>query len=430
MGKSKLDGSLFHRVSKIYSKHFYICKIFYDYKIFEGLDLPEVKTLVLGAGYVTTFFTVGLERLKRGEINPYGVPLASFDIGVDINDIKVVACVDVDARKVGKTMYDVARKFYKLRNVPHTLKGVVVYPGIEMGFVKELFPVGSLDYGGSFQRSVEEMYEFIRKTEPDVIVDATTTQYAEPFNEYRFLEKAVIERKLTPSQLYAYLALKLMEEGKPLSYVNLIPTPIANDYAYVSAAEKFGGLVLGDDGATGATPLTADILEHLRERNRRVLGVVQLNIGGNSDFKSLLDEKRSRAKEYTKSSIVEDILGYYTPSYIRPTGFLSSLGDKKFVSIYIEYTSFNDVKDEIIVNMRINDSPALAGYIVDLVRLAKLALNAGIYGTIYDINAFYMKKPGPPNSKNIARILAFERLISFIKTIAGRRQLNVQQSMF
>lgn len=391
--------------------------------------MPEVKTLMLGAGYVTTLFAVGLERLKRGEIEPYGVPLAGFDLGVDIEDIKVVACIDVDARKVGRTIYDIARRFYRLRSVPPTLKDVVVHPGIEMGFVKGLFPVSSLDYGGSFQHSIEEMYEFIGKAEPDVIVDATTTQYAEPFNEYRFLEAAVMERRLTPTQLYAYLALKLMEEGKQLSYVNLIPTPIANDYAYVLAAKKFGGLILGDDGATGATPLTADILEHLRERNRRVLGVVQLNIGGNSDFKSLLDEKRNRAKEYTKSSIVEDILGYYTPSYIKPTGFLSSLGDKKFVSMHIEYTSFNSAKDEIIINMRINDSPALAGYIVDLVRLAKLALNAGLNGTIYDVNAFYMKKPGPPNSKNVARILAFERLISFVKNIADGRQLNIQQSM-
>jgi len=392
--------------------------------------LTEVRTLILGAGYVATIFTVGLERLKRGEIKPYGVPLADFDIGIGIDDVKVVACVDVDARKVGKTMYDIAKRFYKLKSVPLTLKDVVVHPGIEMGFVRELFPIDSLDYEGDFQRSVEEMYAFIERTKPDVIVDVTTTQYAKPFNEYRCLEKAVEERKVTPTQLYAYLALRLMEEGRQLSYVNLIPTPIANDYAYVSTAGKFGGLILGDDGATGATPFTADMLEHLRERNRKVLGVVQLNIGGNSDFKSLLDEKRNRAKEYTKNSIVEDVLGYYTPSYIKPTGFLSSLGDKKFVSIHVEYISFNGVKDEIIVNMRMNDSPALAGYMVDLTRLAKSALNAGFYGTVYDINAFYMKKPGPPNSKNIARILAFERLKSFVKTIVDRNRLNIQQSMY
>ena len=392
--------------------------------------MTEVRTLILGAGYVATVFTVGLERLKRGEIKPYGVPLADFDIGIGIDDVKVVACVDVDARKVGKTMYDIAKRFYRLKSVPLTLKDLVVHPGVEMGFVRDLFPINSLDYEGNSQRSVEEMYAFIERAKPDVIVDVTTTQYAKPFNEYRYLEKAVEERKVTPTQLYAYLALRLMEEGRQLSYVNLIPTPIANDYAYVSTAGKLGGLILGDDGATGATPFTADILEHLRERNRKVLGVVQLNIGGNSDFKSLLDEKRNRAKEYTKKSIVEDVLGYYTPSYIKPTGFLSSLGDKKFVSIHVEYISFNGVKDEIIVNMRVNDSPALAGYMVDLTRLAKSALNAGFYGTVYDINAFYMKKPGPPNSKNIARILAFERLKSFIKTVVDKNRLNIQQSMY
>lgn len=390
--------------------------------------MPEIRTLILGAGYVATYFTVGLERLKRGEIPPYGVPLASFDIGVDISDIKVVACVDVDARKVGRTMYDIAKRFYRLMHVPHTLKEITIYPGIEMGFNKGLFPIKSLDHEMGFNRSIEEMYGFIEKVRPDVIVDVTTTQYAKPFNEYSQLEEAVIRGRATPAQLYAYLTLRLMK-SRQASYINLIPTPIANDYAYVSTAEKIGGLILGDDGATGATPLTADILEHLKERNRRVLGVVQLNIGGNDDFKSLLDENRNKAKEYTKSSIVEDILGYYAPSYIKPTGFLKSLGDKKFVSMHIEYVSFNGVKDEIIVNMRINDSPALAGYIVDLVRLAKLALDSGFCGTIYDINAFYMKKPGPPNAKNIARIIAFNKLVSFVKTMTDRKSLKIYQNV-
>ena len=380
--------------------------------------LSDVRVLILGTGYVANYFAVGLERIKLGEIEPYGVPLADLDISIDIKDVQIVACVDVDARKVGKTVYEVARDFYQFNSVPNTLKKVKILPGIELGLVKDLFPIKSLDSEKGINSSIEEMYEIIRRARPDVIVDVTTTQYASPFETYERLETAIEQGNgFTPTQLYAYLALRYMKEVEPVAYVNLIPTPIANDSAYVSAAEKFGGLVLGDDGATGATPFTADVLEHLRERNRRVLGIAQLNIGGNADFMALLNERRNKAKEITKSSIVEDILGYDAPHYIRPTGFLESLGDKKFVAIHIEYVSFNGARDEIIVNMRINDSPALAGYIVDLVRIAKIALEKGINGTIYDINAFYMKKPGPPGSKNLPRIVAYQKLVSFVKSM-------------
>jgi len=374
--------------------------------------------MILGTGYVANYFAVGLERIKLGEIKPYGVPLADLDMDIDIKDVQIVACVDVDSRKVGKSVYDVAKEFYQFNNVPRTLKRVKVMPGIELGLVKDLFPIKSLDSQMDLLSSIEEMYRMIKDVRPDVIVDVTTTQYASPFGTYDRLETAIEQGNgFTPTQLYAYLALRYMKEVEPIAYINLIPTPIANDLAYVTTAKKFGGLVLGDDGATGATPFTADILEHLKERNRKVLGIAQLNIGGNADFMALLNERRNRAKEITKSSIVEDILGYDAPHYIRPTGFLESLGDKKFVAIHIEYVSFNGARDEIIVNMRINDSPALAGYIVDLVRIAKIALERGIYGTIYDVNAFYMKKPGPPGSKNLSRIVAYQKLVSFVKSM-------------
>ena len=76
--------------------------------------------------------------------------------------------------------------------------------------------------------------------------------------------------------------------------------------------------------------------------------------------------------------------------------------------------SFNGADDEIVVNARINDSPALAGLIVDLVRLGKIALDRKIKGTVYEINAFYMKNPGPQEAKNIPRILAYEKLKNWI----------------
>jgi len=172
--------------------------------------------------------------------------------------------------------------------------------------------------------------------------------------------------------------------------------------------------VFGDDGATGATPLTADLLEHLAERNRFVEFIVQFNIGGNTDFLALTVPERNKMKEFTKSSIVKDILGYDAPHYIKPTGYLEPLGDKKFVAMHIEYLSFNGFRDSIFINARINDSPALAGMLVDLARLGKIALDRGVKGTLYEVNAFFMKKPGPADARNVSKIVAFAGLMKWL----------------
>ncbi len=380
-----------------------------------------IRVIILGLGMVGTTFSVGLERIKKGEIKPHGVPLADVDLGISIDEIQLVGAIDVDSRKVNSSIYDVARLIYGMKNVPQSLKNIKVYPGLGGEFVKDLFPI--YEYK-DYKDSLDSVYKVIEMTNPDVIMDVTTTQEGKIYRDWRSYEEDVLKGKASPSQIYAYLALRYAEEVKPVAYINLIPTPVANSPAIVSAAEKIGAIVLGDDGATGATPLTADILEHLRERNRKVYSIAQFNIGGNTDFLALLNEKRNKAKKITKSSIVMDILGYDAPHFIKPTGYLEPLGDKKFVAMHIVYESFNEAIDEIIVNMRINDSPALAGLMVDLARLGKLALDAGLTGTIYEINAFFMKKPAPLGSKNIARILAYEQLLGFIKKINQRMPIK------
>ncbi len=376
-----------------------------------------VRVLLLGQGMATTIFAIGLERIKRGEIEPYGVPLANYDLPIDIKEIEIVGSIDVDSRKVGKTIFQVAKDIYEFRNIPDSLSHIKIYKGIEAGFVKDIFPVSSLDKEG-YTKALENFIRLLKILQPDVVIDATTTQYSLPFDDFSLLEKSVLSNKnVIPSQIYAYLVLKYSELSRRIAYVNMIPAPIANDKGIIKKAFETESLVIGDDGATGATPLTADILEHLSERNRKVRSIAQFNIGGNTDFLALVDERRNKAKEFTKGSIVKDILGYDAPHFIKPTGYLEPLGDKKFVSMHIEYVSFNGARDEIIVNMRVNDSPALAGYMVDLARLAKYCLENNYYGTIYEINAFYMKKPGPSGSKNISRIVAFHKLLEFLDKI-------------
>ncbi|MEM4847977.1 MAG: hypothetical protein QW794_09500, partial [Thermosphaera sp.] len=123
-----------------------------------------------------------------------------------------------------------------------------------------------------------------------------------------------------------------------------------------------------------------------------------------------------------------EVLGYEPPHFIRPTGYLEPLGDKKFVAMHVQWVSFGGFIDELIVNMRINDSPALAGYMVDLARLAYAALRAGVYGTVPEINSFYMKRPGPLGLKRKSKILAYQDLIRFTHKLAAAYRSNPSSS--
>ncbi|RLF76316.1 myo-inositol-1-phosphate synthase, partial [Thermococci archaeon] len=69
-----------------------------------------VKVVILGQGYVASIFAVGLERIKRGELGYYGVPLAN-ELPVKIEDIEIVGSYDVDKTKIGEPLYEVVRRY-------------------------------------------------------------------------------------------------------------------------------------------------------------------------------------------------------------------------------------------------------------------------------------------------------------------------------
>lgn len=373
-----------------------------------------IKVVILGQGLVATHFAVGLERLKKGEIRDYGVPLRDR-INYKYDEIEIVGSYDVDEEKVGKTIYEIATKVFSKDKIPETLKDIEVRRGIHLNSLKGLpFKARGREEGRTLKEAIAELIDEWKELDADVFVNVITTEPATAFNDLRKLEEAVETGSLTASQAYAYAVALYAQRVKPVAFINAIPTPIANDDAFVELYTTSKAVVFGDDGATGATPLTTDLLEHLYERNRRVLDIAQFNIGGNTDFLALDVPERNKMKKTTKSSIVVDILGYDVPNYIRPTGYLEPLGDKKFVAMIIEYLSFNEFKDEWYIIARINDSPALAGLLVDLVRLGKIAIDREAYGTVYSVNAFYMKKPGPRNARVVSRVKAYELLLEWL----------------
>ncbi|MCD6381484.1 MAG: inositol-3-phosphate synthase [Candidatus Aenigmarchaeota archaeon] len=358
-----------------------------------------MRVNIFGQGYVSSIFAIGLQRLKNGEIGYEGVPLGN-DLPYSIDDIEVVGAFDIDPSKVGKNLSKVVKQYWE-----KPIDFDINYR-IKKGYEDKRKDPEGVELKDEIERLVRE-YE---RTEPNIFINTINTEYARPFNDSAKFISAIENnevKRVSPAQLYFYSVTDYVaNQDEPSAFINAIPTPLANDPAAVDLAEESEVVLFGDDGASGATPLTSDILEHLKERRRKVRSIAQFNIGGNTDFLSLTDPKRNKAKEITKSSIVEDVLGYDSPHYIKPTGYLEPLGDKKFIAMHIPYQSFNEAEDELVLTGRINDSPALAGLLVDLVRLGQMAMDRKEYGTIYPVNAFYMKRPGPKEGKSIAKFHA------------------------
>ncbi len=384
-------------------------------------DGTTIRVVILGQGLVATHLVIGVERIRRGELEPYGIPFAKFRLPWRIEDIEFVASFDVDESKVGKNLYEISKKLIgDSLPIPESLKEVYVRRGLHLGSMRSLpFTAKGLEEElGDVPSAVMRLVDEFRELKPDVFINVITTEPAEAYNDIEALRRAIDRGEVSASHAYAYaIATYAKETGRRVVLINAIPSPLARDDAIVKLFKDANSIVIGDDGATGATPLTADLLEHLAQRNRRVLSIAQFNIGGNTDFLALSAPERNLMKERTKSSIVEDILGYDVPHFIKPTGYLEPLGDKKFVSMHIWWKTFNGLEDELIVNMRINDSPALAGLLVDLVRIGRSLLDKGISGTPYLVNVFFMKSPGPRGAKNLARILAYYRLVDWLREL-------------
>lgn len=374
-----------------------------------------IRVAIIGQGLVAVHFEVGLEKLKRNEISDHGVPLRTW-LPIKYDEIEIVASYDVDESKIGKSVYELAKQQYEGGGqIPGTLKDIVVRRGIHLNSLKGLpFKARGREEIVGYDQAIMEIIDEWRSLGVDVVVNIMTTEPVEPVMHIEELHERFKTGDLTASQVYAYMTALYSAKYKNAAFINAIPSPIANDPAFISFYKESRGVVFGDDGSTGATPLTADLLEHMYERNRKVLDIAQFNIGGNTDFLSLNYPERNIMKKITKSAIVTDILGYEAPNYIRPTGYLEPLGDKKFVAMIIEYLSFGDFKDELYIVARINDSPALAGLLVDLVRIGKIAIEREAYGTVYEVNAFYMKKPGPHGSKTVSKYRAFELLLNWL----------------
>ena len=123
---------------------------------------------------------------------------------------------------------------------------------------------------------------------------------------------------------------------------------------------------------------------------------MQLNVGGNSDFRNMLERDRLESKKISKTNAVTSMLDYDLGEgnvHVGPSDYVPWLTDRKWAYIRMEGKAFGDVPLNLELKLEVWDSPNSAGIVIDAVRLAKLALNNGVAGALEAPSSYLMKSP-------------------------------------
>ena len=340
--------------------------------------MGAVRVAIVGVGNCATSLIQGVEYYR--DADPTGtVPgLMHVTFGdYHVSDVEFVAAFDVDDTKVGKDLSEAINasqnNTIKICDVP-TL-GVEVQRG------------HTLDGLGKYYReTIEEsgaepvdVVRTLRDAEADVLVSYLPVGSEEA------------------DKFYAQCAI---DAG--VAFVNALPVFIASDPEWAAKFEAAGVPIVGDDikSQVGAT-ITHRVLARLFEDRGVVLDrTYQLNVGGNMDFKNMLERDRLESKKVSKTrSVTSNLTGELAGKthdrnvHIGPSDYVQWLDDRKWAYVRLEGRAFGDAPLNMEYKLEVWDSPNSAGIIIDAIRAAKIALDRGIGGPLVGPSSYLMKSP-------------------------------------
>jgi myo-inositol-1-phosphate synthase len=205
-------------------------------------------------------------------------------------------------------------------------------------------------------------------------------------------------------------------------FVNCIPVFIAGRPEWRARFEEAGLPIIGDDikSQVGATILHRRVAQLFRDRGVKVLRTSQLNVGGNSDFRNMLERSRLDSKKVSKTNAVTSVLPYELDPkdiHVGPSDYVPWLEDRKWAHIRVEGEAFGGVPLNMEIKLEVVDSPNSAGITIDAVRMARYAMDRGIGGALEWSSAYLMKSPPWQHDDDVAR----EQLEAFLAGGAAGR---------
>ncbi|OEV08870.1 myo-inositol-1-phosphate synthase [Streptomyces sp. Amel2xB2] len=337
--------------------------------------MGSVRVAIAGVGNCAASLVQGVEYYKDADPGSKVPGLMHVQFGeYHVRDVEFVAAFDVDGKKVGLDLADAIgaseNNTVSICDVPPA--GVTVQRG------------HTLDGLGRYYReTIEEsdaepvdVVRALRETEADVLVCYL------PVGSQEAVE------------FYAQCA---VDAG--VAFVNALPVFIAGTKEWADKFTEAGVPIVGDDikSQVGAT-ITHRVLARLFEDRGVILDrTMQLNVGGNMDFKNMLERDRLESKKISKtqavtSQIRDRELGADNV-HIGPSDYVAWLDDRKWAYVRLEGRAFGDVPLNLEYKLEVWDSPNSAGVIIDALRAAKIAKDRGIGGPILSASSYFMKSP-------------------------------------
>jgi myo-inositol-1-phosphate synthase len=354
--------------------------------------MGSVRVAIVGAGNCAASLVQGVHYYR--DADPAGsVPgLMHVAFGdYHVRDIEFVAAFDVDAKKVG---FDLSEALVSSEN--NTIKICDVPPlGVPVRRGHTLDGLGKY-YRETIEESDAEpvdVVQVLKDTKADVLVSylPVGSEQADKF--------------------YAQCAIDAQ-----VAFVNALPVFIASDPEWAAKFEQAGVPVIGDDikSQVGAT-ITHRVMAKLFEDRGVVLDrTYQLNVGGNMDFKNMLERDRLESKKISKTQAVTSNLQHDLGArnvHIGPSDYVQWLDDRKWAYVRLEGRAFGDVPLNLEYKLEVWDSPNSAGIIIDAIRAAKIAKDRGIGGPLLSPSSYLMKSPPVqrPDDEGRASVEAFIR---------------------
>jgi myo-inositol-1-phosphate synthase len=340
--------------------------------------MTSIRVAIVGVGNCASSLVQGVHYYRDADPASTVPGLMHVQFGdYHVRDLEFVAAFDVDAKKVG---FDLAEAIYasenntiKIADVPPT--GVTVQRGPTMDGL-----------GSYYQATIEEssaeavdVVQALKDAEVDVLVSylPVGSEQADKF--------------------YAQCAI---DAG--VAFVNALPVFIASDPEWAKKFEDAGVPIVGDDikSQVGAT-ITHRVLAKLFEDRGVILDrTYQLNVGGNMDFKNMLQRDRLESKKVSKTqAVTSNLTGPLAGKkddrnvHIGPSDYVAWLDDRKWAYVRLEGRAFGEVPLNLEYKLEVWDSPNSAGIIIDAVRAAKIAKDRGIGGPILSASTYFMKSP-------------------------------------
>lgn len=346
--------------------------------------MSDIRVAIVGAGNCANSLVQGVTYYRDADADQAIPGLMHAKFGpYHVGDVKFVAAFDVDDQKVGK---DLSEAIWASEN--NTIKFAEV-PFLDV----EVQRGPTLDGLGIYYR--------------DTIEESGT----DPVDVVQVLRDAAVD------VLVCYLPVGSEEAAKfyaqcaidaGCAFVNALPVFIASDPVWAKKFEDAGVPIVGDDikSQVGAT-ITHRVMSALFEDRGVVLDrTYQLNVGGNMDFKNMLERDRLHSKKVSKTqSVTSQIARDIEPRnvHIGPSDYIEWLDDRKWAYVRLEGRAFGDVPLNLEYKLEVWDSPNSAGVIIDALRAAKIAMDRGIGGPIISASSYFMKSPPVQFRDNEAR---------------------------